>query len=188
MLNAMARNWWLFALRGVFAILFGLMAWIWPGMTLQVLTLIFAFYAFVDGIFTIYSAFSRSRQEQRGWLLVEGILETLAGIITFIWPAITVLALLYIIAAYAFITGILEIVFAIQMRRLINNEWVLILTGALSIIFSIILVIWPGASLLSFVWLIGIYAILYGILLIAMAFRLNNWQRNNKGTNQPGLV
>jgi uncharacterized membrane protein HdeD (DUF308 family) len=180
MLNAMARNWWLFAVRGVLAILFGLMAWIWPGITLQVLTLIFAAYAFVDGIFTIYSAFSRARQEQRGWLLVEGVLEILAGIITFFWPAITILALLYIIAAYAFIGGILEIIFAIQVRRLINNEWLLILTGALSIIFSILLVIFPGGSLLGFVWLIGIYAIMYGILLIGLAFRLNRWHRDNR--------
>jgi uncharacterized membrane protein HdeD (DUF308 family) len=187
MLNVMARNWWLFALRGVLAILFGLMAWIWPGITLQVLTLIFAAYAFVDGIFTVTSAFSPARKAQRGWLLLEGVLEILAGIITFFWPAITILALLYIIAAYAFIGGILEIIFAIQVRRLINNEWLLILIGALSIIFSIMLVIFPGSSLLGFVWLIGIYAIMYGILLIGLAFRLNRWHRDNR-LNRPEPV
>jgi uncharacterized membrane protein HdeD (DUF308 family) len=184
MLNTMARHWWVFGLRGLFAIIFGLLSWIWPRITLQVLTIFFAAYVLVDGVFTVFSAVSTAGTGQKVWLLIQGILEILAGVVTFIWPALTALTLLYIIAIYGLIVGITEIVFAVAARRKITNERFLVISGVLSIIFSIVLLVWPNASLLSIVWLIGIYAIIYGGLLIALAFQLSKWNRIANRTNQ----
>jgi uncharacterized membrane protein HdeD (DUF308 family) len=176
MINLLTRNWWMLVVRGVLAVLFGLAAFIWPSVTLGVLVLLFGAYAFVDGVFAIVAAFRDRDRSERWWvLLIEGLAGIVAGILTFLWPDITALVLLYLIAAWAVITGILEIVAAIRLRAELEGEWLLVLSGIASIIFGAILFVRPGAGALAVVWLIGAYAVVFGALLIALGIRLRSW-------------
>jgi uncharacterized membrane protein HdeD (DUF308 family) len=171
MMNVIARNWWLLVLRGVAAILFGVLAYVVPGITLASLVLLFGAYAIVDGIFTLAS--SRSRGQRPLWAIVlHGIAGIGAGLVTFFWPGITAVALLITISTWAIITGVLEVVAAIRLRKEIKNEWLLGISGALSVAFGIAMWVWPAASALAMVWLIGAYAIAFGVLLIAVGVRL----------------
>ena len=113
----------------------------------------------------------------RGWLILEGLLGIAAGIVAIVWPDITALALLWVIAAWAVVTGVLEIVAAIRLRRVLDNEWLLIVAGALSVVFGLILIIWPGSGAIGLVWLIGVYAIAFGIVLLGLALRLRGLGR-----------
>ena len=178
-LPTLARNWWALALRGLVAILFGLLAFAWPGITLFVLIIFLGAYLFVDGIFAIVAAVRAAGEEDRWWLLlIEGILGVLAGLVAFFWPGLTALALLYFIAAWAIVTGIMEIVAAIRLRQEIEGEWALGLSGLLSVIFGILLVVLPApAGLLSLVWLVGAYAVATGVLLLILAFRVRSEAR-----------
>jgi uncharacterized membrane protein HdeD (DUF308 family) len=145
MLAILARNWWVFLLRGVAAIIFGILAIIWPLLTLQVLILLFGAYALVDGVFTVIAGIAAHERNQRWWvLLLQGIAGIIVGVITFFWPGLTALVLLYFIAAWEIITGVMEIIAAIQLRRIIENEWLMIITGIASILFGFILYIFPG--------------------------------------------
>lgn len=175
-LPVLSRNWWALALRGLAAIIFGILAFVWPGITLWALILLFGAYMLVDGVFAIVAAVRVAGEAARWWLLlVEGILGVLAGIVAFAWPGLTALALLYFVAAWAIVTGIFEIVGAIRLRREIEGEWALILGGALSVLFGVLLVaVGPGVGLLSLVWLIGVYAVAFGVLLLILAFRVRN--------------
>jgi uncharacterized membrane protein HdeD (DUF308 family) len=175
-LPVLSRNWWALALRGLVAIVFGVLAFGWPGITLWVLILLFGAYMLVDGVFAIVAAVRTAGDDARWWLLlVEGILGVLAGIVAFLWPGLTALALLYFVAAWAIVTGIFEIVGALRLRREIEGEWALILGGALSVLFGVLLVVLgPGVGLLSLIWLIGAYAVASGVLLIVLAFRVRN--------------
>jgi uncharacterized membrane protein HdeD (DUF308 family) len=175
-LRTLGRNWWALALRGVAAILFGILAFAWPGITLFVLVLFFGAYMLVDGIFAIVAAVRAAGEEDRWWLLlIEGILGVLAGLVAFFWPGLTALALLYFIAAWAIVTGIMEIVAAVRLRQEIEGEWALGLSGLLSVIFGVLLVVLPApAGLLSLVWLIGAYAVATGVLLLILAFRVRS--------------
>ncbi|MBN9386532.1 MAG: DUF308 domain-containing protein [Chloroflexi bacterium] len=179
-------NWWAVGLRGLFALLFGIGAFAWPGITLGALVFLFGFYSIADGIFGFFSAGTLAVSGQRGWLIVEGLLSIASGIIAFVWPSITALALLLLIAAYAFVTGILEIAAAIQIERgrRPGNGWPLVLGGVLSIVFGALLVIWPDTGLLSLVWLIGFYALAFGLMLVAMAYQLYKMQRNSPRQGQ----
>ena len=173
MLDTLARHWWMLALRGVIAIIFGICALIWPSLTLTVLVLLFGAYALVDGIFAVIAGIRAAGRAANWWvLLLEGILGIIFGLLTFAWPGITALVLLVFIAVWAVLTGIMEIVAAIQLRREIQGEWLLALSGALSVIWGIILFVFPGAGAVAIAWLIGVFAILFGISLIALAFRL----------------
>ena len=173
MLDVLARNWWALALRGVVAILFGLAALVWPGLTLTALVLLFGADALVDGVFAVVAAIARAGRERHWWaLLLEGLLGIAAGVVTLAWPGITGLVLLLFIAAWAIITGVVEIVAAIRLRREIEGEFLLGLGGALSVLFGLLLIVRPGAGALAVAWLIGIYAILFGALLLALAVRL----------------
>jgi len=173
MLEKFTQNWWMYAVRGVVAVIFGVLALIWPGQTLQALVLVFGAYALVDGIFAIFAGIASHRYFERWWaVLLEGIVGVVIGLLTFFWPNITALVLLYFIAGWALITGIFEIVAAIQLRSVITGEWMMILGGLLSIIFGILLFVFPGAGAVSLVWLIGIYAVVFGISEIFFAFRL----------------
>lgn len=181
MINAVARNWWMLALRGLIAILFGLATFVWPGITLFVLVLLFGAYAFVDGIFALVAAFSDRAGKQRWWvLLLEGLAGIAAGILTFLWPGMTAFVLLYLIAAWAVVTGVLEIAAAIRLRQEIEGEWLLALGGVASIIFGILLAIWPGTGALAVVWLIGSYALVFGVVMLLLAFRLRNWSKGSQ--------
>lgn len=167
----LARTWWLPLVRGIVAILFGILALIWPAITLLVLVTFFGAWVLVDGIFSIFSAFRRGARS-RVWAVVVGVIGILAGFAALTWPGITSLALLYVVAFWAILTGLAEIVDGIQLRKVIENEWTLILGGALSVVFGVLLLIWPAAGLLSIVWLLGIFAVLYGIALVALSIRL----------------
>ena len=171
--EAFARNWWLLLIRGVIAVLFGLMAFLWPGLTLVTLILLYAAYALVDGLMAVWAGVS-----SRAWgLLLFGILGVLVGIYAFMFPGITAMALLYLIAAWAFIRGLFEIATAIQMRKQISNEWALIISGIISIIFAVVLIGKPGAGALALVFVIGAFAIAFGLAEILLAFRIKNLPR-----------
>src|ERR671913_285847 len=175
-LPVLSRNWWMLALRGLAAMVFGVLAFVWPGITLWALVLLFGAYMLVDGIFAIVAAVRAAGREARWWLLlIEGVLGVLAGLVAFFWPGLTALALLYFIAAWAIVTGIMEIVAAISLRQEIEGEWALGLSGLLSVIFGVLLVVLPApAGLLSLVWLIAAYAAATGVLLLILAFRLRS--------------
>lgn len=182
MMNLLARNWGWMMLRGVAALIFGLLTLFNPGISLVVLVIFFGAYAIVDGIFTIIASVA-NRREERHWvaLLVNGLISLAVGIVTFLWPGITAFALLYLIAAWALITGIMEIVTAIRLREIIRGEWLLVLAGVLSVLFGILLFVRPGAGALAVVLWIGAYAVIFGILLIVLALRLRSWLKGAGG-------
>jgi uncharacterized membrane protein HdeD (DUF308 family) len=164
--------WWLMAIRGLLAVLFGLAALVWPRLTLFVLVILFGAYALVDGVMTVIVSLQERKHLRQWWVvLLRGIAGIIAGVLTFVWPAITALALLYIIAAWAIVTGIFEIASAFSGRLPVGQEWMLVLAGVLSVLLGVLLAILPGVGLLSLVWLIGIYALVFGILLIIRAFQ-----------------
>ena len=173
MLTTLARNWWAILLRGVFAVLFGLMAFAWPGLTLEVLVLVYGAYAFVDGVFAVVGSFTRRGQGGFPWaVLLVGLAGIVAGLVVLALPVLAAAALLYFIAAWAIVRGIFEIVAAVQLRRELPNEWLLVLAGAASVVFGALVLLWPAAGVLAILWLIGSYAIVFGVLAIALALRL----------------
>ncbi len=175
MVTHYGRTWWALAIRGIAAVIFGILALVWPGTTLAVLVLFFGAYALVDGIFAILSALFHHTGNERWWLLLlEGVVGVVIGILTFAFPGITAFILLSFIAAWAIITGILEILAAFRLRTEIENEWLLALSGVASLVFGILVAIFPGAGALAVIWLIGAYAIVFGILLIALAIRVRS--------------
>jgi uncharacterized membrane protein HdeD (DUF308 family) len=176
MLMLLARSWWMVALRGLVGVLFGVAAIIWPTITLTTLVLLFGAYVLVDGVFTTIAAL-RCRAECDQWwlLLVEGLTGITLGILVFIWPNITALVLLYLIATGAIVTGVLEVFVAIVLRKEMKNEWLLIVGGIISVAAGLIMGIWPGAGALAVLWIVAVNAILFGVLLIILAFRLRGW-------------
>lgn len=169
-----SRSWWLQLIRGVAAVIFGILALIWPMITLLVLVTFFGVYAIISGVSEVVAGF-QDRTRSRAWLIISGILGILAGIIALLWPGITSLALLFVIAVWAILAGISEIVHGVQLRKVITNELMYIIGGALSVIFGLALLSWPAAGMLSLVWLIGIFAVLYGIAMIALSIRMKNF-------------
>src|ERR687893_2151341 len=170
-LPVLSRNWWVLALRGLAAIVFGVLAFLWPSITLFVLVLLFGAYMFVDGIFAIVAAVGAAGREARWWLLlIEGVLGVLAGLVAAFWPGLTALALLYFIAAWAIVSGILEIVGAIRLRQEIVGEWALGLSGALSVLFGVLLAVIPApAGLPSLVWRIRGHPPPLGVVLLVLS-------------------
>jgi uncharacterized membrane protein HdeD (DUF308 family) len=184
MLDVLTRNWWVFALRGAAAVLFGVLALVWPTITLSALVLLFGAYALVDGVMSLGVAIfgGAAAEGRRPWLVLEGIAGIGAGIVTFAWPGITTLVLLWWIAAWALVTGAFEIAAAIRLRREIRGEWRLALSGALSVLFGILLAIRPGEGAVAVAWLIGIYAIVFGAALLALAYELRRYRRTGAAT------
>ena len=169
----MVRHWWAVGLRGLAAIIFGILALLVPGITLIALIILFGAYALVDGVIATGVAIrGRAIMRNWGWLLVEGIIGILIGILTFVWPSLTALLLLTFIAVWAIITGVMEIVQAIELRRVIRNEWLLILGGVVSVIFGLVLFLFPRTGALALITVIGIYAIIFGVLLLGLSWRL----------------
>ncbi len=175
MTDTLARNWWAIGLRGLCALLFGLAIFVWPEISLFALVLMFGVYTLLDGVCTMVATVREDKREKRWWLfLLQGIAGIIVGIMAFIWPGITALVLLYIIAAWAIVTGIFEVVAAVQLRKEIEGEWLLGLSGIASVVFGTLLVAFPGAGALAVLWIIGAYSILFGILLMILAFRLRD--------------
>jgi len=175
MSDSIVRNWWVFAVRGAFAILLGVLAFVKPNITLTFLVALFGAYALIDGIAECIAAPSLSGTRYFGWVLLSGILGILVGVLTFVYPGATVVALLYLLSAWLVVTGIFRIAVAIELRKLITDEWLLILSGIVSIAAGVMTASRPNAGLLAWLWVIGIYAIFYGCILMAGGFRLKNW-------------
>ena len=174
--HAFGRSWWLVLLRGIFAILFGVLAFVWPGLTLVALvTPAMASDAIADGGVAVYAALAGGGPVSRWWLLFAGLLGLGVGIVTLAWPGITALALLVCIAVWALVRGIFEIVSAIQLRRVIDHEWWLIGSGLLSVLFGLAILMAPGAGAIALVWVIGVYSIAFGCLLVGLALRLRSF-------------
>jgi len=181
MFAQMFRNWWMVALRGVLAIVFGILALIWPDTTKLALVLLFGAFALTDGGLAIAAGIASSKYFERWWALVlEGLTGVVIGILTFFWPNVTGLALLVFIAAWAILTGIFEIVAAIQLRKVISGEWAMIFSGLMSVLLGVLLVVFPAVGAVSLVWLIGMYAIAFGIMALVFAFRLRSLGRDLK--------
>src|SRR5437867_12180364 len=175
LIETLKRHWWVPVIRGIAAIVFGVIAFVYPGLTVAVLVLLFGAWVLVDGIFRVIGAIGhRSSDEEWGFDLIIGILGIIIGFLTFHAPAITALALIIYIAAWALMIGATEIAVAIKLRREIKGEWFLILMGLLSIVFAIMLLWNPLPGALALVWLIGSYAIVFGILGIILGFRLRS--------------
>ncbi len=173
MLETLKGGWWLLVLRGVAAVLFGVLAFVYPGMTAQVLVILFGAYALVNGLFTLGLAIRAPKGTPgTGTLVLLALTGIAAGTVTFFYPGITAISLLAVIATWAILTGIFEIVVAIKLRQALSNEWMLILSGVLSVVFGVLVIAKPSAGALSIIWLIGIYAILYGILMLTVAFKI----------------
>jgi uncharacterized membrane protein HdeD (DUF308 family) len=179
MLEVLSRFWWTLVLRGVLAVGFGLAALIWPGITLRVLVWLFGFYAVVDGLLALAALLvgGRLASGRRGWLIVEGVVGIAAGLFTFLWPAITALVLLYLIAAWAVVTGLLELVAAVRLRRELRGEWLLALAGILSVVFGVFVAARPGEGAIAIVSVVGVFAIAFGVALLVLGARLRRLQR-----------
>jgi len=183
LVDDLARHWWVIALRGVAAVLFGVLAFVWPGITLAVLVLLFGAYALVDGVLGIVVAV-RGGTDHRLAMGLEGVVGVLAGLAAFVYPGLTALVLLYIIAFWAILTGVLEVVAAVRLRRVITNEWGLIIGGVLSVLFGIVLIASPGAGALAVVFLIGAYAVLFGVALLILSWGLRSHEQRLPGGGQ----
>jgi uncharacterized membrane protein HdeD (DUF308 family) len=177
-MNALARNWGWIALRGVAAVMFGILTLLVPALSLATLVLLFGAYALASGVLAIISAIANRGSEDH-WvaMVVGGVLSIGAGLVTLFMPGITALVLLYWIAAWSIVTGIAEIATAIRLRRVLSGEWMLILAGLLSVIFGVFLVLRPGVGALAVAIWIGAYALLLGFVLIGFALRLRRWKR-----------
>ena len=172
-------SWWALVLRGLAAIAFGILAFVWPALTLTALIFLWGAYALLDGAFSVGAGIKTYGENKRWWLLlVGGILSVAAGVGAFILPGITALVLLIMIAAWAIATGAFQISAAIQLRKYIKGEWLLALAGIASVLFGIALLLNPNAGALAVVWLIGVYAVGFGILLVALGIRLHSLVRS----------
>ena len=171
----LGRNWGWIVVRGVAAVIFGVLALLLPGITLAALVLVWGAYALADGILALIAAFRIRDRGRPFWaLLIVGILGIAAGVLTFIWPGMTALLLLAFIGAWSLVMGVFQIIAAIRLRKAIEHEWLLGLSGLLSVIFGLLMLISPGAGALAVLWVIGAYAIVFGVLLIALGLKLRS--------------
>ena len=166
--RALTQHWWVVLLRGVLAILFGVMAFAWPGVTLAVLILLWGAYALIDGIFEVVAGI----RGKWGSLVLLGLVGIAAGIVAFVWPGLTAITLVWVFAFWAIVAGVLQISAAIRLRKEIQGEWLWILSGLCTVLLGVLLMLFPGAGALSVVWLIASLAVAWGILLVMLAFKL----------------
>jgi uncharacterized membrane protein HdeD (DUF308 family) len=179
--QSLAENWWAIALRGVAAIILGILTFVLPAVSLTVLIFVFGAYAIVEGILNVIAAVRGRPMEGPRWLLLlEGLVSIAAGIVTFVLPALTALVLVWVIAAWALVTGVLAIVAAVRVRKQITGEFWWILSGALSVVFGVLLMLAPEAGALALVLWLGAYAIVFGALLIGLALRLRRWRADER--------
>jgi len=179
LLSALADYWWLLLLRGLAAIAFGVLAFIWPGLTLVTLTLVWGAYALADGILALWAALAATGGDagRRWWLALGGVVSILAGLVAFFYTGMTALVLLMFIAAWAIIIGVVLIWGAIELRKILDDAWLIGLNGALAVAFGVLLFARPGTGALAVVWMIGWFAVVFGILHIALAFRLRRFKQ-----------
>jgi uncharacterized membrane protein HdeD (DUF308 family) len=182
--DILSRGWWRLLLRGLAAIAFGLLTLFRPGISLAALVLLFGLYALVDGILDVWTAIEGRKENDHWWvMLLGGLLGIVVGFIALTTPGITALALLFYIAIWAIARGVLQIVAAIRLRREIEGEWLLVLGGLATVLFGLLLITRPGAGALAVLWLIGVYAIIFGIILVSLAFKVRGFaQRVEKFT------
>lgn len=173
MLEAVTSRWWLLLVRGIAAILFAFAAMIWPQITLPVLTLLFGIYALVDGVFAIAAATSPVAGSRAWAFLIEGLVGLVVAFFVFTQPAISIVAFVYAVGLWSVFTGIIEIVAGLQLRDVITNEWLYVLAGIVSIVFGVLVVRYPAAGALAIVWLFATYAFAFGILQVALSYRLH---------------
>jgi uncharacterized membrane protein HdeD (DUF308 family) len=171
LVELLSRYWWVLLLRGIAAILFGILAFAWPGLTLASLVIVFGAYALVDGVFAIASAIRGGGRQPWWLLLLEGLVGVGIGVLTLFAPEVTALALLFYIAIWAVATGVLQIAAAIALREEIQGEWLLGLGGLASVIFGALLVARPGAGALAVLWLIGAWAFVFGVSLVVLSLK-----------------
>lgn len=168
-----SRIWWSLAIRGVLAILFGIVAFVYTGQTLLALVFVFGVFAVLSGIASIVAAVRSGEAHQRwGWLAASGLLSIAAGIVAFVWPGLTALAIVYLIGAWAIVTGVFEIAYALALPDTLAHPWLAALSGVLSVVFGIVLAVWPISGAVTLTWLVGIYAVLYGATMLYYAYRL----------------
>lgn len=179
-------KWGWVVFRGVIAILFGLIAFARPGAMAFSMVLVFGCFAFIGGIATVIAA-ARSGRAGQSWgaLLVEGLLGIAIGALAVLWPASTALAFVWLIGVWAILSGVLEIISAIRLRKLIEHEWAMGIAGALSIAFGLLMLYRPIAGGVAVVWYLGAYALLFGVLMIVLGFRLRSWSRSHLGGHLP---
>jgi uncharacterized membrane protein HdeD (DUF308 family) len=173
MLTFLSRNWWILVIRGVAAVIFGILTFISPMTSLAVLVLFWSAYMLVDGVFAIIAVFKGPHADGfTWWMLIMGVVAIIAGIYTFMAPAITAIALLYVIAAVAIVRGVMEIAAAVRLRKEIDNEWLLILAGVASLVFGVLLFLFPGAGALALVLYIGAMAMVIGVVELVLGFKM----------------
>jgi uncharacterized membrane protein HdeD (DUF308 family) len=182
MMESLMRNWWALALRGTAALVFGVLAVLWPGMTLTGLVWIFAAYMLIDGVFALAAGLSTAQLGARWWpLALEGVLDLAAGAVAFLWPRIALVTFLYIAAVWAILTGIVLLAVALRLQRA-EGEPLFLLGGLLSLGLGIVVLVWPMAGALALAWSIGAYAILFGAVMLAVALRLRRrWRELHPG-------
>jgi len=178
MLAALAENWWAFLLRGIFAILFGIGAISFPGLTLLVLLVLFGFYCLVDGFTSLAMAFDA---ESKGWYVIGGLVSLAAGVIAFMRPGVTARALLIVIGIWAIVRGVIEIATAIQIRKLVEGEWMLGLAGIISVLFGLFVFARPGQGALAIIWFIAFFALIMGFLQLGVGFKLRRLKKAGAG-------
>jgi uncharacterized membrane protein HdeD (DUF308 family) len=185
MLSNISRNWWLLALQGTLAVILGVAALVWPGITFEVLVLLFGAYAFINGVIMFGFGLMAAGDNQQWWpLVLGGIIGIATGVLTFAQPAAMGLALVYVVGVWAIVTGLLNIVAAIRLRDIISNEWLMAFGGALSIVFGALVLYQPNAGALTLVWLFGFYAILAGVAHVSLGFRVRGLDQTLQSRSQ----
>ena len=174
--DLLKRSWWVLALQGVLALTFGILAVLWPGATLLVLVALFAAWMLISGAAATYASLKNRRSDKAWWLvLLLGLVSFAAGVIAVFNPGMTILVLVLLMGANALITGVLQIVIAVRLRKTIEREWLLALAGIVSIVFGVLVLVFPAAGALAMVWLVSFYAVFTGTLLLILALRARKW-------------
>ncbi|MFC6084265.1 HdeD family acid-resistance protein [Sphaerisporangium aureirubrum] len=183
------RHWWSYAVRGAAAVLFGILAIFWPLITLMTLVVLFGVFAVVSGVITLVGAVrGGDPEDSKPWAIASGILGIVAGVAAWLWPGITTFALLMLIAAYAVVVGVTEIVAALRRRSSGETEWMYVVYGGLAVLFGILMFLWPASGALALTWLIGIFAIVYGGALLVLAYRIHGVRHKGAAGTAPRVA
>ena len=178
MLELVARSWWVYIVRGVLALVFGLFAYLNPAITMKILLIFFGIFIFIEGLLAIVGSIAGRKYSDIWWLvLLEGIAGVIIGVITFTRPAVTGMVLIVFVALWAIWSGLFRIITAIRLRKELDSEWLLIFGGIISILFGVMLFAHPGAGIVAIAWLIGFFASMSGILMITFGIKARKFQK-----------